>query len=167
MAKVKSSLIGVYLGVTPQATEYNRVGYFVESLSVNMNPTETDYADVTMDTQATDLESYKPTIEASGKLDKDDPVYKLFVQLYRKQKVLDEAQFPVVIVHLYDDGPDTADLYESATVVVNSIGLNGAAPAEIDFKISMNSSPVAGTATMGENNKVITAFSKSSSGGDG
>lgn len=144
--KVKSSLMAVYLGVTVDANTYNRVGANCESLTVNLNPTETDYADVTMDVTQTDLESYKVTVEGTGKYAKGDPIYELFYKLYRGQIVLDDAKFPLLIVHRFDD--NKADLYENTTVVLNSINLTGAESLEVDFKLSCNASPKAGIATV-------------------
>lgn len=144
--KVKSSLMAVYLGVTVDAKIYNRVGANCESLTVNLNPTETDYADVTMDVTQTDLESYKVTVEGTGKYAKGDPIYELFYKLYRGQIVLDDAKFPLLIVHRFDD--NKADLYENTTVVLNSINLTGAESLEVDFKLSCNASPKAGIATV-------------------
>lgn len=144
--KVKSSLMAVYLGVTVDAKAYNRVGANCESLTVNLNPTETDYADVTMDVTQTDLESYKVTVEGTGKYAKGDPIYELFYKLYRGQIVLDDAKFPLLIVHRFDD--NKADLYENTTVVLNSINLTGAESLEVDFKLSCNASPKAGSATV-------------------
>lgn len=144
--KVKSSLMAVYLGVTVDAETYNRVGANCESLTVNLNPTETDYADVTMDVTQTDLESYKVTVEGTGKYAKGDPIYELFYKLYRGQIVLDDAKFPLLIVHRFDD--NKADLYENTTVVLNSINLTGAESLEVDFKLSCNASPKAGIATV-------------------
>lgn len=144
--KVKSSLMAVYLGVTANANTYNRVGANCESLTVNLNPTETDYADVTMDVTQTDLESYKVTVEGTGKYAKGDPIYELFYKLYRGQIVLDDAKFPLLIVHRFDN--NKADLYENTTVVLNSINLTGAESLEVDFKLSCNASPKAGLATV-------------------
>lgn len=144
--KVKSSLMAVYLGVTVDANTYNRVGANCESLTVNLNPTETDYADVTMDVTQTDLESYKVTVEGTGKYAKGDPIYELFYKLYRGQIVLDDAKFPLLIVHRFDN--NKADLYENTTVVLNSINLTGAESLEVDFKLSCNASPKAGIATL-------------------
>lgn len=144
--KVKSSLMAVYLGVTADATTYDRVGANCESLTVNLNPTETDYADVTMDVTQTDLESYKVTVEGTGKYAKGDPIYELFYKLYRGQVVLDDAKYPLLIVHRFDD--NKADLYENTTVVLNSINLTGAESLEVDFKLSCNASPKAGSATV-------------------
>ena len=144
--KVKSSLMAVYLGVTVDAETYNRVGANCESLTVNLNPTETDYADVTMDVTQTDLESYKVTVEGTGKYAKGDPIYELFYKLYRGQIVLDDAKFPLLIVHRFDN--NKADLYENTTVVLNSINLTGAESLEVDFKLSCNASPKAGIATV-------------------
>lgn len=144
--KVKSSLMAVYLGVTVDAETYNRVGANCESLTVNLNPTETDYADVTMDVTQTDLESYKVTVEGTGKYAKGDPIYELFYKLYRGQIVLDDAKFPLLIVHRFDD--NKADLYENTTVVLNSINLTGAESLEVDFKLSCNASPKSGIATV-------------------
>lgn len=155
MAKVKSSLMAVYLGVTADATEYVRVGANCESLTVNLNPTETDYADVTMDVTQTDLESYKVTVEGSGKYDKGDPIYELFYKLYRNQTVLDDAKFPLLIVHRFDE--NKADLYENTTVVLNSINLTGAESLEVDFKLSTNASPKAGVATVAASDNYKTA----------
>lgn len=165
MAKVKSSLMAVYLGVTKDAESYSRVGANCESLTINLNPTETDYADVTMDVEQTDLESYKVTVEGSGKYDKGDPIYELFYSLYRGQKVLDDAKFPMLIVHRFDE--DKADLYEDTTVVLNSINLNGAQSMEVDFKLSTNSSPKAGTGTVSasDNYKTATFTAGEASGG--
>ena len=146
MAKIKSSLLGIYLGVTKEADSYSRVGSNCESATVNMNPTENDYADITMDTRQTDLESYKVTVEASGVFDKQDPVYDLFYDMYRGQKVLDDARLPMVIVHMFDN--NKADLYEDSTVTVNSLELTGAEAISVDFKISANRAPIAGTATL-------------------
>lgn len=144
--KVKSSLMAVYLGVTANATTYYRVGANCESLTVNLNPTETDYADVTMDVPQTDLESYKVTVEGTGKYAKGDLIYELFYKLYRGQTVLDDAKFPLLIVHRFDG--NKADLYENTTVVLNSINLTGAESLEVDFKLSCNASPKAGIATV-------------------
>lgn len=155
MAKVKSSLMAVYLGVTAEAESYSRVGANCESLTVNLNPTETDYADVTMDVTQTDLESYKVTVEGTGKYDKGDPIYELFYKLYRGQTVLDDAKFPLLIVHRFDE--NKADLYENTTVVLNSINLTGAESLEVDFKLSTNASPKAGTATVQASDNYKTA----------
>lgn len=153
--KVKSSLMAVYLGVTVGADTYNRVGANCESLTVNLNPTETDYADVTMDVTQTDLESYKVTVEGTGKYAKGDPIYELFYKLYRGQIVLDDAKFPLLIVHRFDD--NKADLYENTTVVLNSINLTGAESLEVDFKLSCNASPKAGIATVKADDDYKTA----------
>lgn len=162
MAKIKSSLMAVYLGVTAEASEYARVGANCESLTVNLNPTETDYADVTMDVTQTDLESYKVTVEGSGKYDKGDPIYELFYKLYRNQTVLDDAKFPLLIVHRFDE--NKADLYENTTVVLNSINLTGAESLEVDFKLSTNASPKAGVATVTASDNYKTAtFTEGSS----
>ena len=165
MPKVKSSLMAVYLGVTKDAETYSRVGANVESLSINLNPTETTYADVTMDVEQTDLESYKVTVEGSGKYDSGDPIYELFYKLYRKQLVLDEAKFPMLIVHRWDD--NKADLYTDTTVVLNSITLNGAQSMEVDFKLSSNMSPKAGTGTVSAGDNYKTATFQPEAGGDG
>lgn len=151
MAKVKSSLLAVYAGVTADAESYSRVGANCESLTVNLNPTETDYADVTMDTTQTDLEQYKVTVEGSGKYDKGDPIYELFYSFYRGQKVLDDAKVPMLIVHRFDD--NKADLYSDTTVTINSITLTGASALEVDFKFSANVTPTAGTATLSKTTK--------------
>lgn len=154
--KVKSSLLAVYLGVTVNADTYNRVGANCESLTVNLNPTETDYADVTMDVTQTDLESYKVTVEGTGKYAKGDPIYELFYKLYRGQTVLDDAKFPLLIVHRFDG--NKADLYENTTVVLNSINLTGAESLEVDFKLSCNASPKAGVATVKADDDYKTAI---------
>lgn len=153
--KVKSSLMAVYLGVTVNAETYNRVGANCESLTVNLNPTETDYADVTMDVTQTDLESYKVTVEGTGKYAKGDPIYELFYKLYRGQIVLDDAKFPLLIVHRFDD--NKADLYKDTTVVLNSINLTGAESLEVDFKLSCNTSPKAGVAAVKADDDYKTA----------
>lgn len=169
--KVKSSLMAVYLGVTVGAETYNRVGANCESLTVNLNPTETDYADVTMDVTQTDLESYKVTVEGTGKYAKGDPIYELFYKLYRGQIVLDDAKFPLLIVHRFDN--NKADLYENTTVVLNSINLTGAESLEVDFKLSCNASPKAGNATVTAADDYKTATfvlgstDSGESGGDG
>lgn len=163
MAKVKSSLMAVYLGVTAEAESYSRVGANCESLTVNLNPTETDYADVTMDVTQTDLESYKVTVEGTGKYDKGDPIYELFYKLYRGQTVLDEAKFPLLIVHRFDE--NKADLYENTTVVLNSINLTGAESLEVDFKLSTNASPKAGTATVSAADNYKTATFQATAAG--
>lgn len=155
MSKVKSSLMAVYLGVTKDAESYSRVGANCESLTINLNPTETEYADVTMDTPQTDLESYKVTVEGTGKYDKGDPIYELFYKLYRGQLVLDEAKFPLLIVHRFDE--NKADLYPDTTVVLNSINLTGAESMEVDFKLSCNNSPKAGVGTVSEADNYKTA----------
>lgn len=157
MSKVKSSLMAVYVGTTIDAEnqEYNRVGANCESLTINLNPTETDYADVTMDVTQTDLESYKVTVEGTGKYDKGDPVYEMFYRMYRGQVVLDEAKLPLLIVHRFDE--NKADLYEGSTIVLNSINLTGAESLEVDFKISTNSSPIAGVATVTADDNYKTA----------
>lgn len=153
--KVKSSLLAVYLGASSAATTYNRVGANCESLNVNLNPTETEYADVTMDVKQTDLESYKVTVEGSGKYDKDDPVYEIFYNFYRNQVVLDNAKLPLLIVHRFDE--DAADLYEDTTVVINSITLTGAESLEVDFKLSTNASPKSGIAYVSSADNYKTA----------
>lgn len=155
MAKVKSSLMAVYLDTEGSGSKYNRVGANCESLTINLNPTETDYADVTMDVTQTDLESYKVTVEGSGKYDKGDPVYDLFLDLYRGQKVLDDAKFNMLLVHRFDE--NKADLYEGTTVVLNSITLTGAESLEVDFKLSANTSPKSGTATVEASDNFKTA----------
>lgn len=159
--KVKSSLMAVYLGITADAETYYRVGANCESLTVNLNPTETDYADVTMDVTQTDLESYKVTVEGTGKYAKSDPIYELFYKLYRGQIVLDAAKFPLLIVHRFDD--NKADLYENTTVVLNSINLTGAESLEVDFKLSCNASPKAGVAIVEAADDYKTATFKSGS----
>lgn len=155
MSKVKSSLMAVYLGVTKDAESYSRVGANCESLTINLNPTETEYADVTMDVKQTDLESYKVTVEGTGKYDKGDPIYELFYKLYRKQLVLDEAKFPLLIVHRFDS--NKADLYPDTTVVINSINLQGAESMEVDFKLSSNRSPQSGVGSVSEEDNYKTA----------
>lgn len=154
--KVKSSNFGVYLGAKADADTLARVGVNVETMTVNLNPTTTDYADVTMDVRQTDLESYKVTVEGTGKFDPDDPAYEVFYQFYRKQTVLDDARLPMCIVHMFDDGSNSSDMYKDTTTVVNSITLNGAAALEVSFTLSTNVSPVAGTATLTNNNKTAT-----------
>lgn len=156
MAKVKSSLLAVYLGVTAEATSYSRVGSNCESLSINLNPTETDYTDVTKDTTQTDLESYKVTIEGSGKFEQGDAVYDLFYKAYRGQLVLDAAKFPMCIVHIWDS--NKADLYTGTTLVINSITLTGAGALEVDFKLSANNSPEDGTAVLAGSNNATCTF---------
>lgn len=153
--KVKSSLLAVYLKTDALEDSYNRVGASCESLTVNLNPEETESADVTMDVKQTDLESYKVTVEGSGKYLKGDPVYELFYKLYRGQLVLDDAKFDMLLVHRFDE--DKADLYEKTTVVLNSITLTGAESLEVDFKLSSNSSPVAGKATVSASDNYKTA----------
>lgn len=155
MAKVKTSLMAIYLGPVMGATSFNRVGSNCESATVNMNPTTTEYADITMDVKQTDLDSYKVSVEASGKFDKDDPAYDLFYQLYLQQAVLDDAKRPLLIVHRFDN--NRAQLYKDATVSINNFTLTGAESLEVDFAISANSSPVNGYATLSQGDNYKTA----------
>ena len=57
----------------------------------------------------------------------------------------------MLIVHRFDE--NKADLYENTTVVLNSINLTGAESLEVDFKLSTNASPKAGTATVSASGK--------------
>lgn len=163
MAKVKSSSMGVYLKASKEGEVYNRVGANCSSLSINFNPVENEYADVTTDVTKTELEGYKVSVEGSGKYEKGDPIYELFHKLHTKMAVLDDAKFPMLLVYRYDN--DKANLFEDATVTINSINLAGSETLEVDFKISANCNPVEGTATLKLDDNFKTAkFTKTVTG---
>lgn len=157
MSKVLSDKVAVYIKTTSTATSMNRVGVFMDTLTINMNPTETEVGDVTEPVKGTDLESYKPSIDGTGKYDGDDPVYKLFKDCWREQRVLGDALYDVAVGYLFEDGTlSHADMYEGTTVVINSITLNAAAAFEVGVKLSMNKPPVKGSLTLSNNNKTAT-----------
>lgn len=159
--KVKSSMYSVYLGTEPDASTYHRVGASCESLTVNYNPSTSEYADVTMDVKQTTLDSYKVSVEGTGKYEKGDPIYELFYSLGRSQAVLDDANFPLLIVYRFDN--DAADLYKNTTVQISSFNLTGAESLEVGFTLSTNESPIHGTATVSSSDNYRSAtFSASS-----
>ncbi len=161
MAKIKATAIGVYLknSVTAEGeATYCRVGTNMETLTLNNNPEENSYGDVTQATKQTDYESNAPTVEGTGVYTDTDPVYKELFDMYYKQAVLDDAKRDVLVVYMFEgeDGAYKAQEFPGTTVVVNSLTLNGASTVDIDLKFSMNVDAVLGTASLTANNSIAT-----------
>lgn len=166
--KVQSNLLAVYLRDQTTTTQFDRVGSNCESLSINLNTEETEYADVTMATKQTDISSYKTVVEGTGKFQSGDPVYDFFLKLWRENKTGNSAREDMLIAFRFMEDSTThecyADLYEDASVALTSFELTGADLMEVSFTISANSEAKAGTVVCNsaDNYKTATSWTPAS-----
>lgn len=162
--KVQSNLLAVYLQDSNTETQYDRVGSNCESLSINLNTETTEYADVTMATKQTDISAYKTTVEGTGKFQSGDPVYDLFLSLWRDNKTGNSARKDMIIAYRFREdssvaGKCDADLYEGTSVSLTSFELTGADLMEVSFQLAANTTAIKGTIVCNSADNYKTASS--------
>lgn len=162
--KVMSDLMAVYLKTAVRSPQtYDRVGTNCESLSINLNTEETEYADVTMPTKQTDISSYKTDIEGTGKFQSGDPVYDFFLDLWESNKTGNSSRADMIVAKRFQEDATTHEcnalLFEDSTVSLTSFELTGADLMEVSFKISANTTAKKGTVVCNSADNYKTAGS--------
>lgn len=153
MAKLKREAHGFYIKV-PGATNYFLIGSGMDSLSVEMNGSFEQTADITGNVAVSDT-GYKPQVSVDPyKADPEDAIYDFLKDLALNRKSGDDAKVKYLEVLIDDTDASSHDAWEEdARIEITNYGGDTSGMA-INFNVWPDGNRKKGTATI--SNKVPT-----------
>lgn len=157
---VKKHNIGLFLK-PPEASAYTRVKKST-SLTLSMNPVETEYDYIADENPTTEVEQYKPTIDQDLTMYKGSDDYEMIWPYFYEQKTGMDAHVSCMVVFMHEpvkgeDG-DVAGFKAWQTDAIVSVQDMNATEKKLNVKVMFAGDTQRGIATM-END--IPTFTKS------
>ena len=148
--KIKRSQFAVFLNTTPggEAATWALVGDGVTEMSIAYNPQTSEVTYINQSSAgATDVESYRPTIETPMTALAGDEVFEYVDGLRVARSVLSDCVTECLLVYLYKDAVSGAYPAEKNTcaVQIDEFGGAGGESTKLNFTLNLQGDAVQGT----------------------
>lgn len=134
---------------TTAAPDWERIGNYVESASLQYGTKTETYKDITKPSETTEITGHNVSMPVNGLFYPNDPIFDFIDEMRRSRKILTDASMEICHVwgYMKSSGTPAAWPAEKATyrVAWESIGDNGAEPAAYNVTFHEATTPVFGT----------------------
>lgn len=156
---IKTSEIAAFINTTPGETSPNwnrfrkqgelKIGYDAEV-------SEENYIDE--DGPTSEVERYKVSFDGEYVAYKGDAVFEYLDKLRKTRATGASAQTDVMLVNIYDEtsGSYSAEKSRAVVTITEFGGEGGGGKAHINYSVSLNGNPEAGTCTIADGKPVFT-----------
>ena len=155
LSMVKKHKIGLFLH---DGTKYRRVKKS-QTLTLSMNPTETEYDYIADEIPTTEVDSYKPSIDQDLTMYKGSDDYEMIFPYFYERRTGSDAHVKCLVVFMHEPAADGGYKAWETESVISVQDLN-AVDKKLNFKVLFGGTITNGKVTMNAGEPTFTADSE-------